>query len=271
MKTGRSVSKETSPMKACAGLLTLTLGAAGAAEPEFVPAEVRARRDVVVSAEVAAPVTRRPDKETTAVEAGAVVVTLDDTFFAAAHDAAKAALEEADAHREWAELELRRAERLVQDKTIGQAEFDRSLVEARRARATAAILKARLVEADARLKRAKIRAPFAGRLVRIYPEVGSYLQVGRPAFRLIDDSRLKIVAYVRAALLPRLRVGTDVKLHADADGPKLPALRGKVYTVAAAAEGEARTFRVEIRLEDKSGRWRPGMTARLEVPGNATR
>ena len=117
-------------------MLALTLGAAGASEPDFesVPAEVRARRDVVVSAEVAAPVTRRPDKETTAVEAGAVVVTLDDTFFAAAHDAAKAALEEAEAHREWAELELRRAEKLVQDKTIGQAEFDRSLVDARRAR-----------------------------------------------------------------------------------------------------------------------------------------
>ena len=258
-------------MKAFAVLLALTLGVTGAPEPEFVPAEVRARRDVVVSAEVAAPVTSRPDKETTAVEAGAVVVTLDDTFFAAAYEAAKAALDEAEAHREWAELELRRAERLVQDKTIGQAEFDRSLLEARRARATAAILKARLVEADARLKKAKIRAPFAGRLVRIYPEVGSYLQVGKPAFRLIDDSRLKIVTYVPAILLPRLSVGTEVTLHADVGGPKLPSVRAKVYTVAAAAEGKARTFRVEMRLEDRSGRWRPGMTARLEVPGDAAR
>ena len=77
--------------------------------------------------------------------------------------------------------------------------------------------------------------------------------------------------YTYGRYLELLKVGTEVALHADAGGPKLPSLRGKVYTVAAAAEGKARTFRVEIRLEDKSGRWRPGMTARLEVPGDATR
>jgi RND family efflux transporter MFP subunit len=258
-------------MRACAVLLVLALGAAGAPGSEYVPAEVHALRDVVVSAEVSGAVTRRPEKETGGVKAGDVVVTLDDTFFAAAHEAAKAALQEAEAQREWAELELKRAEQLVQDKTIGQAEYDKINVEARRARATAAILKARLVDADARLKKARIRAPFAGQLVRIYPEVGSYLQIGRPAFRLIDDSRLKIVVYARAELLPRLTVGREVTLLTDADGPSLPPLRGKVYSVAAAAEGKARTFRVEIRLEDKSGRWRPGMTGRLEFPGAAVR
>ena len=35
--------------------------------------------------------------------------------------------------------------------------------------------------------------------------------------------------------------------------------------------GKARTFRIEVRLEDKSRLWRPGMTGRLRVPGGSLR
>ena len=46
---------------------------------------------------------------------------------------------------------------------------------------------------------------------------------------------------------------------------KLEPLTAKVFSVAGAAEGKARTFRVEARATDKTGKWRPGMTGRLIV------
>jgi membrane fusion protein (multidrug efflux system) len=252
-------------------LLGLVMGAAGA--PAQAPgfdfaAEVLAVRDVRVPAEVAGRVVERPENETVAVEADEVVVALDDVFLAAASQAAQAAADRAVAQQEWAVLDFGRIEKLFERKTIGQAEFDQGSLRLREARTRVIAAKAVALEAQRRLERTKIRAPFSGKLVRIYPERGEYLQVGAPAFRIVDDTSFKVITYVPAARIGLLKVGQKAALVPDfgssSSSSTPPVLEVTIFSIAAAAEGRARTIRVEARARDASGRWHPGMTGRLQ-------
>ncbi|MHC4548794.1 MAG: efflux RND transporter periplasmic adaptor subunit [Planctomycetota bacterium] len=243
------------------------LAVAGAAPPSFdFAAEVLALRDVRVPAEVAGRVVQRPEDETIAVKADAVVVALDDVFLAAAARAARANTDRAKAQVEWAEKEYGRVARLFQRKTVGESEFDQAALKQREARTGLIAAEALAEEAERRLARTKIRAPFDGKLVRVFPERGEYLQVGATAFRIVDDAALRIITYVPAARVSLLAVGQKVRVAPERAGVMLPVLEAKVFSIAPAAEGQARTIRVEARARDASRRWRPGMTARLLPP-----
>ena len=245
-------------------LLCLAVGAAGGPPLGFeFAAEVLAVRDVRVPAEVAGRVVQRPENETAAVEADEVVVALDDVFLAAASQAAQAAADRAVAQEEWAVLEFGRIKKLFDRKTVGEAEFDQGTLKLREARTRVIAAKALAHEAEQRLARTRIRAPFAGKLVRIYPQRGEYLRIGATAFRIVDDSSFKIIAYVPADRIGLLKVGQKVAVAPERAGSPLPVLEATIFSIAAAAEGRARTIRVEARARDASGRWRPGMTGRL--------
>jgi RND family efflux transporter MFP subunit len=230
-------------------------------------AEVRAVRDVRVPAEVAGRVLQRPVDEHPAVKAGEVVVTLDAALLRAATRAAEAAARRAKARHEYAQVELKRVKLLYEKKSIGEADLDQASVAAREAEAGMHAAEAQAREFETRLDRAAIRAPFPGKLVRIYPETGEYMRVGETAFRIIDDSALKIVLYVPGRMLDSVKPGTVLRLQPEPGGRRMATLEAKVRSVAPAAEGRARTFRVEARASDASGRWRPGMTGVVALGG----
>lgn len=232
-----------------------------------IAVEVQALRDVRVPAEVSGRVLTRPDNESAVVKAGDVVVTIDSVLLRAGARAARALQARAKARHDWARIEQKRVVALVGKGTVGEAELDKAQVAAREAGATLLAAAAQAVEAETRLVRARIVAPFDGKLVRVYPQVGEYMRVGETAFRIIDDSSLKIIVYVGARLLPRMQRGVVLRVETDIKGLKLPVLHAKIFSVAAAAEGRARTFRVEARVRDKSGKWRPGMTGRIVLEG----
>ena len=242
------------------------------AEPVSLAARVEARRDVEVPAEVAGRVTERLEDESATVQRGDVVVTLDPVFARLLSLAAEAAARREKARLEWAKLELERARRLAGADSIGEAELDRAQLQLTEIGEALASAEATAEELRTRLERTKIRAPFDGRLVRIHPEAGEYLRVGEPAFRIVDDAELKVIVYLPGALLRHVAPGSRLAVApegSDASPADLPRLEARVVSVAPAAEGPSRTFRVEARLQDVSGRWRPGMTARIELPDGA--
>jgi len=260
----------------CAALATIACAMAGTAtaapdDPAAVAvaAELLALRDVRVPAEVAGRVVARPENETAAVREGDVVVALDDEILKAAAESARAAAERAKAQHEWAKLEFERERGLFERGSTERAKLERAEIALREAAALAASTAATAEGAEARLARTRIRAPFDGRLVRVHPERGEYLQPGQTAFRIVDDSALRVVAYVPAQVVVRLERGQAVQVVPETAGARLPVLRAEVFSIAPAAEGRARTFRVEARVradelkEPAKRRWRPGMTARL--------
>jgi RND family efflux transporter MFP subunit len=248
-------------------LLVLVLGAAdssggdGDVPADALPAVVHPLRDARVAAEVGGRVIARPDDESAAVEAGEPVVALDDALYRVTADAARAEREQALARRDWAALEHERVKALHAKGAVGQAELDRAAVGAREAEAGLRAAEARAADAELRLARTKVRAPFSGKLVRVPPQLGEYLAPGQEAFRIVDASTLRIVAYAPGALVSRLVPGDEVRV--EGEEAALPPLVARIFAVAPAPEGRARTFRVEARVADPSGRWRAGMTARI--------
>ncbi|MFQ5843919.1 MAG: efflux RND transporter periplasmic adaptor subunit [Planctomycetota bacterium] len=241
--------------------------AATSAPPGTFPVEVLAGRDARVPAEVSGRVVRRLQDESASVKKGEAVVWLDDALLAAGLRTAEAEVRQARAQKEWADLDLKRQKLLRDRESVQLAEYDRAEIAVRRTGAALEAAEARAAEARTRLERTVIRAPFAGKLVRIHPQQGEYLRAGTTAFRIIDDSELRIVAYVAAGLLPHLRPGGVLEVRSDLAG--LPALRARVFSVAPGAEGRSRRFRVEAHVKDPSGRWRPGMTAEARPAGPA--
>jgi len=255
-------------LRRCGSLLVVGLfllgsvGAAGDTPAETLHAEVLALRDVRVPAEVPGRMVQRPADESAKVKQGEVVVALDDVLMKAAARGAEANARRAKARRDWARTELERTRTLSKTKTLGQADLDQSILAAQEAEEALQAAEALAEEARERLARTRIRAPFDGRLVRIPAQIGEYLGVGQMAFRIVDDSQLKIVTYVSAGWLSRLKVGDTLTLQANFPGAKLPPLPARIFSIAPAAEGASRTFRVEARAErDEGGKWRPGMTA----------
>ncbi len=230
-----------------------------------LPAEVLARFDVNVPAEVAGKVNRRPDDDTRVVRRGEVVVTLNDRILAAVARGAEASLERAAARLEWAVLEQKRTARLHASGTIRVADRDRARIDLREAAAASRAAEAAVVEAKERLARTRIMAPFTGRLVRVVPERGEYIRAGETAFRLVDDAAVRVIAYASARVVGRLRVGQRVRVGAAFDDGSLgPAYAARLFSIAPAAEGQSRTFRVEARLKRPKD-MRPGMAGYLEL------
>lgn len=249
------------------GLFLLgSAGAAGDAPAQKLHAEVLALRDVRVPAEVPGRVIRRPADESATVKKGDVVVALDDVLMKASARGAEANARRAKARRDWTLTELERVRKLSRSKTLGQADLDQAVLASREAEEALLAAEALAAEALERLARTRIRAPFDGRLVRVPAQTGEYLGVGQTAFRIVDDTELKIITYVSAVWLSRLKVGDTLSLTADFPGAKLPSLPARIFSIAPAAEGASRTFRVEARAKrDQGGQWRPGMTA-IAVP-----
>lgn len=161
-------------------------------------------------AETVARVTAVESKPGARVDAGAVLLRLDDRALAAATAAARVQKETAD--RDHATAEAMQKKGIVTEQAVLAARAARDLA------------RANLSVAEANLARAVVRSPFAGLVARLPVQEGDSVVVGQALGEVMDDR----VLYVRAAFdevdAVRIRAGDDalVRLDAYPDDP-LPA------------------------------------------------
>lgn len=234
----------------------IIVAAAGA--QTWVPAQVRAAREIDVAAEVAGPVVRRDVKRNARVEAGEVVLRIDPTFHRLAVEKARAALDQARAREQLAQAELGRVESLVKTESAELAELDR--LKATFDGAAAATLGAQvsLREAEERLVRTEIRAPEGGLLTEIQPEVGESVAVGSPVFRLLTVDDLVVEAFLTPAQMVGLTPGDRVRI--ELIQPRRVEAEGRVREIAQGA-GRARTYRIVVELTEPP----PGVLAGFDA------
>ena len=172
-------------------------------------------RFVVVGAEVEGRVVEVPAVEHDPVEAGAPLVRLDQALPNAAVARARASLESARAANDLAVAELARQQNLSERGVASDAEFERALSAERTSAGQVAESRAQLVEAQTRLDKTRIPAPFDAVVSKLDLEPGAYLRPGDPVAELVDLSEIEIEVGVGDRQVLHLRPGHPATLRVD--------------------------------------------------------
>ncbi len=208
---------------------------------------LRAARGVSLASETNGEIIDSSVQSGPRVEAGQLLVTLNDRV-------EQAALKRAEANLRLARQLYDRDASLVEQKSIPQSQYDRSLADLNAATAT-------LAEIEAQLDNKRIEAPFAGTVGIIRVKTGDYIESGTPITTLQDLSVLEVDFSVPERHFPLLRVGLPVRLQTSSADT---VYTGTLEAVDAAVDTDTRNLALRAVLDESAGLL-PGMFARITL------
>jgi membrane fusion protein (multidrug efflux system) len=229
---------------------------------EVSPVETRAVRDqfralggieaseiIEVTSEMAGVVRELPFGEGLPAAKGALLARLDD--LEAGADAARA-----EAQRELAQSNARRAAALAEQQLISQQSLDD-------VRTALKIAEANESQVKARLGKTRIRAPWSGLVGRRRVSVGAYVRAGDPITEMarVDEVRVAFAAPER--YMGELRPGIPV----DVSTPAFPgrSFTGRLAVVDPNVDSETRTVQLVARVPNPGHLLKSGMSANVAV------
>jgi len=247
---------------------------------------VFSRRSVRVQNEVSGYVKSVNFQSGDTVQAGQVLVTIDDSTDMADLHAAEASvrvkqadLQIVDARIRLAEAEFRRQQEAHDVAATSAMEVDRARAELDKATADRLRAQAEIEEAQAKVEQMRVRlskftlkAPFKGRVGMRNVHEGQFLppQMGMGG----DDGAVVVIEEVADTIyldfaipqeyMPRVVVGMTVAGSSALYGDK-PLLL-KVVAIDATASRETRNVRVRSEVDNKGGKLRAGMSVQVRVP-----
>ncbi|MFP4223545.1 MAG: efflux RND transporter periplasmic adaptor subunit, partial [Phycisphaeraceae bacterium] len=205
-----------------------------------------------------------PVREGDSVEAGrTVLVRIDDVWARQDLAAAKAEVAAAQAQLDQARRDLAQLEELEAAGSAKPREVADARAQVASNRATLEAAVARHERAEQRVNRLEVVAPFDGVIIRELTEVGQWLSPGAAVAELISRGEVDAVINVPERLIDHVRPGETVKVRID---PLSTTVEGEVVAVTPYAGNAARTFPVKIRLDDRDGRLKPGMSVTAQLP-----
>ncbi len=192
---------------------------------------------------------------------------------------AQAQLAQAGAQWEQARQDWERAQILFKAEALTKPDFDAakakyeaSTAQVDAARAAIAAQNAKGTQANADLSAARVgledtelRSPLDGVVLSRSVEVGTLAAPGSPGFSLADIGLIKAVFGVPDVDLRQLRIGAQLPVTVEA----LPgeSFTGIVTSVAPLADDRTRTYSVQLTLENRKLRLKPGMISSIALPG----
>ncbi len=245
----------------------------------------------LLGAEASGRVMRRLVKEGDYVEAGALLLQLDDREARLRLEEAEASLLQArgeyavrqtrddgvlpldtmrlaEARKVWTAAQTARAEGAISDEELETARrryeaallLGGSMREAMRRVVTGlAEAEQRVAQARLQLSRTRVTAPFAGRVADLKVEVGQHVSPGQALLTLLDDRRMKVEVDVLESDLVHLRRGATalVRLPSLAD----TVVAGTIHTINPRVDTKTGAGRVTVAVRNPSGRLLTGLFA----------
>ena len=226
-------------------------GAIGARDEAAISAEGEGGRVSALNAEVG-------DR----VKAGQVLARLDTSLVAPQVASLEASLQESKANAAVAEADYRRAQAVATIGALSTQEIERRGAAAIAAGAKVKVVSAQLAEAQARLRRTEVRAPFDGIVLTRSAEVGQLAGPGgAPLFRLGRAGGIEMRGNVAERDLPRLAPGQPARVRVTGVEQ---AFEGKVRLIGAVIDPQTRLGSVRVDLPAHRD-LRPGAFARGEI------
>lgn len=222
------------------GSVTATITAVGT---------LQADESVVIRPEIAGRIAQVAFSEGQPVEAGALLLRLDDSI-------ARAELDQAEADLSLAKSNYDRALDIFRKGSGSARSRDESL-------AALQADTARLALARAKLEKTRIVAPFGGLLGLRQVSVGDYVTPGQAIVNLEDVDPVKVDFRVPETFLARLRTGQPIQVQVDAFRGEI--FEGEVYALDPRIDAQGRSVALRARIANREGKLRPGLFARVSL------
>jgi membrane fusion protein, multidrug efflux system len=173
----------------------------------------------------------------------------------------EAQLTAAEAQRDLAEQNFERLRRLVEERAVTRADYDRSEAELKQA-------VARIGEIRATIERKTIRAPFSGILGLRQVNLGQYLTGGDAIVPLQSLHPIYVNFGVPQQDGIQMRVGRQVRITmGDATNGELV---GRVTALDSVVDPTTRNVQVQATVANPAGKLRPGMFVQTQVSVGAS-
>ena len=235
--------------------LLLSTEAGADTASRVVTGDVIANRSVTLATRVMGRVTAVHAEEGDSLEAGTIILELDDAELQARLRVAQAAEERALAEQAQRKRVMDRLKRLA-SKNATSAE---SVDEAEYAfQVAAANLKAARAEIDsikATLAETLIRVPFNAVVTLKHAEIGMVTQPGEPLFQVQDQERLKFRARIKERDLAHIKLHDVAHISITAMGEE--PVKAEVIRIIPFGD-QRHTFAIELALPNQPGLY-PGM------------
>lgn len=123
-------------------------------------------------------------------------------------------------------------------------------------------LSKKLASLEAQLDKYELSAPISGRVDEIFVNVGEFVSIGRPVFRVVNAKKLQIEVDVAERYSAVIKKGDMVKIAFKTLGLEL---EEKISFVGQVINPENRTFKVKINISNPLGVIKPNAVAALKI------
>ena len=120
----------------------------------------------------------------------------------------------------------------------------------------------KLASSEAQLDKYELSAPISGRVDEIFVNVGEFVSMGQPVFRIVDSKKLQIEVDVAERYSAIIKKGDIVNITFNTLGIEL---EEKIAFVGQVINPENRTFKVKININNSSGAIKPNAVAALKI------
>lgn len=237
---------------------------------------VKAKYVSVLSSRITGAVTAILVKQGQRVEAGQLLLTIDDrdtvqqvSAAGSGYQEAVYAVEAAYQNKLLADVTYERYKKLFEQNAISHQDLDRVATQQKVAAANYKLAREAADKAGANTAVAsadqaftQITSPTAGIVTEKKIDVGSMAVAGMPLLVVDDDSSFTLETNVDERLMPQIQVGMLVGITIDSLGKTM---QGTVLEIAPAVDPATRTFLLKIDLgQDKKG-LRTGLYAKVRI------
>ncbi len=245
--------REATPVSTATTATVLTVGAHRVAPVELTErlsttGTVRANEEVEIVSEISGKVSSIYFEEGSRVNAGQLLLKIDDSELLAEKQRALYRVQ-------LAELDEARQKRLLADGVIARESYDVALGELN-------VLQAELQLIEAQLLKTEIRAPFNGVIGLRWVSPGSYLSTQTRIASLNDLDPVKIDFTVPEKYSSLMKVGDRISFAVEGSDRLFS---GTVYAVEPSIDATTRSLRVRARCPNHDGALVPGAFANVNL------
>lgn len=200
-------------------------------------------------------------KEGDRVQAGQLMLTIDDQDILQRSKAAYKGLDAAREQRDLMAVTAKRYEKLYAEKALTQQEMDEVLTRQKIAQIEYDRSRAMAEESRVMLGYARITAPVSGVVTAKMINLGATTVPGMPLLTLENQDAFQVEAHVDEGLAGKLTAGMSVIVAIDALGIKKA---GKIQKIVPSVDPLSRSFLVKIDLAAPD--LKTGLFARVRIP-----